>query len=229
MRQHFPLYNEALVLYTRSLFALEQLLPARRINHLKLNNRGFTLIEVIVVAAIIAILAGILVPMIFNQIDESKVSKANGDIKAIQTAVLSFRKDIGRWPVVDLTSGDQSANVLASAGNIPALPAGFTAVGPHGGELFSTRLSSDAKNQAVFAAGGLFEKTWKGPYLAAFTADPWGNAYVMNSGYLFYTETDAVGATTAPVWIISAGPNGTYETDITHTSLQGDDIGVRIR
>jgi prepilin-type N-terminal cleavage/methylation domain-containing protein len=63
-----------------------------------IGNRGFTLIEVIVVAAIIAILAGILVPMIFNQIDEAKLTRAEGDCKTISTAILMFRKETGKWP-----------------------------------------------------------------------------------------------------------------------------------
>jgi len=192
------------------------------------NNRGFTLIEVIVVAGIIAILAGILVPMIFNQIDESKKTRALGDIKSLSTAILSFKKDVGKWPVVDLTTGDQSANIMVSAGNVPPLPAKFTAVGS-GNEEFKSRLAADARNEAVFAAGGIYNATWKGPYMPEITADPWGNAYVMNSGYLFYTEADLVGATTAAVWLLSAGPNGTFETDTNSTALEGDDIGIRIR
>ena len=63
------------------------------------GNRGFTLIEVIVVAAIIAILAGILVPMIFNQIDEAKKTRAQADCKTISTAILMFRKDTAKVAV----------------------------------------------------------------------------------------------------------------------------------
>ncbi|MBL0226806.1 MAG: hypothetical protein IPQ16_14920 [Geobacteraceae bacterium] len=51
------------------------------------------MIEVIVVAAIIAILAGILAPMIFNQIDEAKKTRALADCKTISNAVMLFRKE----------------------------------------------------------------------------------------------------------------------------------------
>nr|MDA8412260.1 prepilin-type N-terminal cleavage/methylation domain-containing protein [Desulfobacteraceae bacterium] len=79
------------------------------------RNRGFTLIEVIVVAAIIAILAGILVPMIFRQIDEAKISRAEADCKSISTAVLLFRKDTGKWPYY--LPGDCTLTYLAIVGS----------------------------------------------------------------------------------------------------------------
>lgn len=195
------------------------------------NRRGFTLIEVIVVAGIIAILAGILVPLVFNQIDESKKTRALADIKSINVATLAFRKDVGKWPVLHETAGDPWVDILVSDGTVPALPAGFTAVSNNKSN-FKFQMASDALTAPVTiftGPGGMYFKLWKGPYMSAFPADPWGNAYVMNSGYLFYSETDLPGATTTPVWLLSAGPNGIYETDVTDTELKGDDIGIRLR
>src|SRR3990172_5268701 len=88
------------------------------------NEKGFTLIEVIVVAGIIAILAGILVPLIFKEIDESRITRASADIRSISSAMIVFRKDIAAWPVMDASC---AANVplLNGDGNLPANLAAF--------------------------------------------------------------------------------------------------------
>ena len=65
------------------------------------NEKGCTLIEVIVVAGIIAILAGILVPLILKEIDESRITRATADIKSISSAILILKKDTAQWPVMD--------------------------------------------------------------------------------------------------------------------------------
>lgn len=181
------------------------------------NKRGFTLIEVIVVAGIIAVLAGILVPMIFSQIDESKKTRATADCKSISTAFMSFRKDVGRWP-----------NMQSATTNFTFLYGpGYTA-----GGAFDTQLtglgyniaSADTLNNHLKANDPGYNGTlWKGPYLNDIQADPWGNPYVI----------DAVGLddTTTAVWVISAGPNGTFETSRGTTSLDAtkDDIAIRIK
>ena len=65
------------------------------------------------------------------------------------------------------------------------------------------------------------ENMYKGPYLPGVEADPWGNQYVLGANN-FNTVSD-------PVYVLSAGPNGTLETPINSTALGGDDIGLRIK
>ncbi|NIO11969.1 MAG: hypothetical protein GTO40_29655, partial [Deltaproteobacteria bacterium] len=65
-------------------------------------------------------------------------------------------------------------------------------------------------------------RKFKGPYVQAINEDPWGNAYQINA-------TTLVGGNTSPTWIISAGPNGTFDTAPTATAIAGDDMGVRLK
>jgi general secretion pathway protein G len=188
------------------------------------RNRGFTLIEVIVVAAIIAILAGILVPMIFNQIDETKKTRALADCKSISTAITMFRKDTTKWPYFDsedctftyltLQTGTGSDPVDAPAPgdwkiNFNAVALGFV-------------LNLPGVNPAVAQAcyGGK-----AAAYMTEDRVDPWGNKYIVNAASF---------GTAGPVWVISAGPNGALDTNSTSQTLNdigtnGDDIGVRIK
>ncbi|MGL5328419.1 MAG: type II secretion system protein [Peptostreptococcaceae bacterium] len=55
----------------------------------KKNNKGFTLVELLVVIAIIGILAVVAVPSLFNQMDKAKATNIVANIKAIQTEALS--------------------------------------------------------------------------------------------------------------------------------------------
>ncbi|HUJ18869.1 MAG TPA: type II secretion system protein GspG [Nitrospirota bacterium] len=177
------------------------------------NHRGFTLIEVIVVAGIIAVLAGILVPLIFKEIDEAKITRASADIRSITSALIVMKKDTGMWPNLVNGGGACSAGVTLLYGG-GVLPAGLAAFGWDQSSLqpLENYLSSDAN--ACYGA------QWKGPYLAQVTPDPWGNQYLINA-----TNFSANG----PVWIISAGPNGAIETDVTSAVPLGDDIGLRLK
>lgn len=63
------------------------------------TRKGFTLIEMLVVIAIIAILAGLMFPAITKAMDSARRSKAGAEVRAIATAVSLFYNDHGYMPV----------------------------------------------------------------------------------------------------------------------------------
>jgi general secretion pathway protein G len=65
------------------------------------RNRGFTLIEVLVVVAILGILAAIVVPRIMDRPDEAKRVAAKADIAAIVQSLKLYRLDNGFYPSTD--------------------------------------------------------------------------------------------------------------------------------
>jgi len=62
------------------------------------RHGGFTLLEVLVVVAILAILATIIVPKIMKRPEEARRTKAIMDIKAIETALNLYHLDSGVYP-----------------------------------------------------------------------------------------------------------------------------------
>lgn len=62
---------------------------------------GFTLIEVMVVIAIIGILATLIVPRIMGRPDEARVTATKHDIGTLTQALKLYRLDIGRYPTTD--------------------------------------------------------------------------------------------------------------------------------
>ena len=64
----------------------------------KKNNKGFTLVELLVVIAIIGILAIVAVPALFKNIEKGKVADLEADISAIRSATLSYYADNSAYP-----------------------------------------------------------------------------------------------------------------------------------
>lgn len=62
------------------------------------STAAFTLIELLIVVAIIGILAAIAVPNFLNAQLRAKIAKVEGDIKAISTALETYRIDQNSYP-----------------------------------------------------------------------------------------------------------------------------------
>lgn len=90
------------------------------------GNRGFTLIEIMVVVVILGVLAAIIVPKFLSRPDEAKVTKAKVDIKGLEEALGLFKLDNGFYP-----STEQGLKALVSKPESGRIPAKF----PEGGYL----------------------------------------------------------------------------------------------
>jgi prepilin-type N-terminal cleavage/methylation domain-containing protein len=209
------------------------------------DRSGFTLMEVIIAVAVVAIMAGALTPLVIRHLDSAKLARAQNETETIGAAVLQLYKDTGYWPITRANGpGGTVARLLSSsdeaAGSGSGAQSGARNWSTHGSEkqmgdfLYwnnpddnssATGTGRNEANQDYPTTGPL---AWKGPYLPNYTMnDPWGHAYVMNVRYL---PGGIYGGTVRhKVFVLSAGPNGKWETgynDGQTEEITGDDIGT---
>ena len=83
----------------------------------RLNDRGFTLIELMVVIVILGILAGLIIPRIMGRPEEARRMKARIQIESIETALKLYKLDNGVYP-----STEQGLEALIEAPTVGQLP-----------------------------------------------------------------------------------------------------------
>ena len=62
------------------------------------NQSGFTLLEIIVVVAIIAILAAYIAPKVAGRVDDARISKAKNDIRVLESSLELYKLDNFVYP-----------------------------------------------------------------------------------------------------------------------------------
>ena len=103
-------------------------------NFKKNNNKGFTLVELLVVIAIIGILAVVAVPSLFKNINKANAADVVADISAIKTAVVAEYADKGAF-----TPGTYTTEKLSTVTE-----------GSKAGDLASTFGVEDLSNSADY-------------------------------------------------------------------------------
>jgi prepilin-type N-terminal cleavage/methylation domain-containing protein len=214
------------------------------------SQRGFTLIEAAVAIAVVAILSGIIIPLVVKNMRDSQIARAKNDVQVIAAALAAQIKDTGvrpslAGPNIALNGGG------ASTGALQALwrsgPVGVTNVAglaPAAGNSFVnlfTTVSTDLVNyplaSTMFGTTANAEFSYRGPYLGtdvAVKTDPWGSPYYI-LGYNATSQTNS-----GPIWVVCAGPDKTvlavnrqvvanvYPVTWTNTTTSADDIVVRV-
>jgi len=64
----------------------------------KHGERGFTLIEILIVVAIIGLIASLVAPNLIGRYERSKEEIAKAQVEMLSSGVLSFKLDVGRYP-----------------------------------------------------------------------------------------------------------------------------------
>jgi general secretion pathway protein G len=81
------------------------------------NDKGFTLLEIIVVVFILSLLAAIVAPKIIGRTDDARIAQAKIQIKNFETALKLFKLDNGFYPSTE--QGLASLVEKPTSGQIP--------------------------------------------------------------------------------------------------------------
>ena len=220
-----------------------------------LHESGFTLVEILVAVAILAILSATLSPLVIKYVNDGRRARALSDAQTIGQAILAFQVDTGLWPVSnDGDTGDagevsrlvglSSANL--SNANIPdgngSGTTGAWRTGGDGGTAASLEdhliFNQDDNSSPLYTTSATPPDPpgWSGPYLKSVPPDPWGNPFVCNVRYLENANVNGVTvgeASSHAVMCLSAGPNLLWDTSFSDATAlsgpEGDDIGFVIQ
>ncbi len=88
------------------------------------RQRGFTLIEIMVVVIILGIMAALIVPKIMNKPEQARVVKAKQDVRALESALDLYKLDNYVYPTTD-----QGLQALVQKPTQPPVPPHWKAGG----------------------------------------------------------------------------------------------------
>ena len=158
------------------------------------NNSGITTMEVLVIVAVLAILGGIVTPLVLKEVRQSKFTRVVADMEAISTAFSQYYADTDFWP--EKYNGSTSRKVAFQ--EFPCLYANTEGLGGWDGPYLKRGVLEDGERVVALREGS----SWKG------IIDPWGNPFRIVYG----RPGSGTGGPKGGIAVLCAGPDGAFDT-----------------
>jgi prepilin-type N-terminal cleavage/methylation domain-containing protein len=189
--------------------------------HARFRANAFTLLELMVVIAIIVVLAGLLFPVAQSVLERAKKVQAKNDLTQIVIAVNAFYTEYGKYPLKDADQGSEKTFTTDNSNLIYTLEAIFS--GDNSGDALNPRKIvflqvQDAKDQTN-PRSGTKSGNWYDPWGAISGKTESGTYHVRIDGdynnQVANPYTSSAGATNLQAGVIawSLGKDGDQGTD----------------
>jgi len=174
------------------------------------GRRGFTLVEILTVLAIVALLASIALPAVHGLVARTTLARARSELSVLAAALETYRQVYGDYPQTGgfaQASPDTTEALVADHAQAKLFAALRGRLGPNGAVLPVGADRVPAADLVRLSTEFAASVSGEGLEINAFL-DPWGRRYLY-----FYKEADNPAAWGLRTYLLySAGPDGHHQS-----------------